>query len=123
VSIEIIAELKTRLATAAGLLLGHGHRDSCAAVRESSDLLSSQTVPTGESLNALRELRQWHYDQFHDYANRAAQMDKKADQRTFDGEARRAFEKTATAYSAKANQHLRFVRHMNALFPDSDKVQ
>ena len=120
---KLLTALADRLTAAAGLLLGHGHRDSSAAVLESAELLQVANGPKGEDLAALRELRQWHYDQFHDYSNRAAQMEKKANSRTFQADSRNAFERTATAYLKAGNQHLRFVRTLNVLFPESDRVK
>jgi hypothetical protein len=75
------------------------------------------------NLNDLRALRQWHYDQYYDYARRGAEMQKKSDNRIFERESRDAFERTAQGYRTKANQHLRFVRTLNQFFPDHDKVQ
>jgi hypothetical protein len=118
----LLVTLSDRLTAAAALLLGHGHRDSSAAVRESQELLQVSAGPKGEDLSALRELRQWHFDQYHEYSRRANEMEKKAASRTFQADSRSAFERTADGYRKIGNQHLRFVRNMNVLFPKSDKV-
>lgn len=133
--------LLTRLAAAAGLLLGSGHRDSGAAVREASELLAALPDPndihtaanqlTRETespmlmgnLTELRAIRQWHYDQYYDYAKRAKEQQKKSDSRMFRRDSRDAFERAASGFLAKANQHLRFVRSLNQFFPAHDKVQ
>jgi hypothetical protein len=120
---HLLVTLADRLTAAAALLLGHGHRDSSAAVRESAELLQVAGGPKGEDLAALRELRQWHYDQYVDYSHRAAAMEKKASGRSYEPQSRDAFERTATGYRRVGNQHLRFVRTLNVLFPKSDRVQ
>lgn len=133
--------LLTRLAAAAGLLLGGGHKDSSAAVREATELLTAlpeandihtaanqmarqtDTPLLMGNLAEIRALRQWHYDQYYDYSKRANEQQKKSDARTFERDSRDAFERAANAFRGKANQHLRFVRSLNAFFPASDKVQ
>lgn len=119
---SLLSTLHDRLLGAAGLLLGYGHRDSSAAVREAADSLESSQGPKGEDLAALRAIRQWHYDQYLDYTKRAADMEKKAAGRLLQADSRNAFERTANAYRRTAAQHLRFSRNMNVLFPTSDSV-
>jgi hypothetical protein len=75
-----------------------------------------------ESQREIRAVRQWHYDQYLDYAQRAGEMQKKSDSRMFQRDSRDAFERTAQAYQAKASQHLRFVRALNELFPEADRL-
>lgn len=134
-------KLLSRLAAAAGLLRGHGHPDSSAAVREASEALAAlpesndittaanQVARDAESpllvgnLNELRAIRKWHFDQYYDYAARAKEQQRKSDRRMFERDSRDAFERTADAYLKKANQHLRFVRSLNQFFPASDMVQ
>lgn len=123
------ATLLARLAAAAGLLVGHGHKDSCSAVREASDLINALPKDNEHpaplllgNLDELRAIRQWHYDQFNDYNKRAADARKKSDSRMFTSDSRDAYERTANGFQSRANQHLRFVRSMNALFPARDGV-
>lgn len=47
---SLLSTLHDRLLGAAGLLLGYGHRDSSAAVREAADSLESSQGPKGEDL-------------------------------------------------------------------------
>jgi acetoin utilization deacetylase AcuC-like enzyme len=118
----LLATLNDRLLGAAGLLLGHGHRESSAAVREAISVLEVSQGPKGEDLAALRAIRQYHYDQYVSFSQRAAEMEKKAAGRLDKGDSRDAFERTATSHRRVASQHLRFARNMNVLFPTSDSV-
>lgn len=118
--------LLARLSAAAGILLGNGHRDSCAAVREASEILAAlppQDKSEAERLEGLRAVRQWHYDQYYDFSRRAKEQQKKSDSRMFQVDSRDAFERAANAFLDKANVHLRNVRLLNELFPAHDKVK
>jgi hypothetical protein len=79
--------------------------------------------PEANPLDELRKVRQFHFDQFYDYRNRAANLQKRAAGRIFQTDSRDAFERAANDYEFKANQHLRFVRALNAFFPEEDRVQ
>lgn len=116
---EIRSNLLTRLAAAAGLLLGSGHRDSHGAVVEAADLITK--TPSG-SISELRAIRQWHYDQYRDLSHRASQAQRKSDSRMFNADSRNDFERVAQGFQTRANQHLRFVRSMNSFFPEHDAV-
>lgn len=124
----VLVSLSRRLSGAAGILLGSGHEDSSSAVREAAKaLLASQIMatvnqPKPDEVAAIRELRQWHYDQAQDYGHRASAMERKVSERSLSPSSRDAFERTAASYSKIANQHLRFVRTLNSLFAESDKV-
>lgn len=134
--------LMARLSAAAGLLLGYGHKDSHAAILEAQEVI--RALPFADDINAalynakgreaeapmlmgglqpLRELRQYHYDQFIDLSNRANEQQKKSDGRLFSASSRDAFEKVAHDLRARANRHLRFVRSLNDFFPANERIK
>jgi len=140
----VYVPLLTRLRAAAGILLGAGHRDSSEAVLEAIDVLKA--LPFADNINAalypseddkrvapsplligdleaLRVLRQYHYDRYKDRTARGSEMQQKACSRMFQRDSRDAFQRTADAYLAEANRHLRFVATLNAFFPESDRVK
>src|SRR5690349_12756872 len=92
--------LMARLAAACGFLVAHRHHDSAAAVQEAQEVIralpfaddiNAALYPAGNrdaenplllgNLDALREIRSWHYTQYLDFSARAIEMQKKSDAR------------------------------------------
>jgi hypothetical protein len=134
------ATLMARLTSTVHTLKHLLYHDSAKAVEEAQEVI--RALPFADDINAalynpreraaesplllgnltkMRELRQWHYEQYIDFTNRANEMQKRCDRRML-SETRNDFERVANDYRTKANRHLRFVRSLNDFFPAQDKV-